>query len=58
MMPRRYRPKIDTLAVIRDWRKHCDERRLDGSTSTLSAAPAGQGGKGDLPKSAKKPNAD
>jgi hypothetical protein len=57
-MPRRHKRQIDTLAVLREWREHCHERWLYGSPSTLSAASAGQGGKGDLPRSARKPNAE
>jgi hypothetical protein len=57
MMPRRHRREIDSLAVLRQWREHCRERWLYGSPSTVSAAPA-HGSNGDLPKSAKKPNAD
>jgi hypothetical protein len=56
-MPRRHKRQIDTLAVLREWREHCHERWLYGSPSTLSA-PAEHGGKGDLPKSARKPNAE
>jgi hypothetical protein len=53
MMPRRYRREIDSLAVLRQWREQCRERWLYGSPSTLSAAPAGHGGKSDLPRGAK-----
>jgi hypothetical protein len=56
-MPRRHRRKIDSLAVVRAWREHCDERLQSGSTSSLSGTSAGRGGKDDLPRSAKKPNA-
>jgi hypothetical protein len=57
-MPRRYRRKVDSLAVIRAWREQCDERLHFGSTSSLSGTSAGRGGKDDLPRGAKKPNAE
>jgi hypothetical protein len=57
-MPRRHRREIDSLAVLRRWREHCHERWLYGSPSSLSAAPAGHGGKDNFPRSAKKPNAE
>jgi hypothetical protein len=57
-MPRRRRRKIDCLAVVRAWRKHCDERLHFGSASSLSGTSAGRGGKDDLPRGAKKPNAE
>jgi hypothetical protein len=53
-MPRRRPQRIDSLAVIRAWREHCDQRQLHGSASPLSAPPPGRGGKNYNPPSAKK----
>ena len=57
MMPRRRRRVIDSLAALRAWREQCDERLHSGSRSSLSGTAAGRGGKDDLPRGARKPNA-
>jgi hypothetical protein len=57
-MPRRHRRKIDSLAVVRAWREHCDERLRFGCASSLPGTSVGSGGKDDLPRGAKKPNAE
>jgi hypothetical protein len=57
-MPCRYRRKVDSLAVVRAWREQCDERLHFSSTSSLSGTSAERGVKDDLPRGAKKPNAE